>query len=78
MHKLDAQIEQRQVARVRALRQSRDGARASALLTQLEQAARGPENLMPLLIECVEHDVTLGEICHVLRSVWGEYRPKYA
>ncbi len=78
VHKLDAQIEQRQVARVRALRQSRDGARASALLTQLEQAARGPENLMPLLIECVEHDVTLGEICHVLRSVWGEYRPKYA
>ena len=78
VHKLDAQIEQRQVARVRALRQSRDGARTSALLTQLEQAARGPANLMPLLIECVEHDVTLGEICHVLRNVWGEYRPKYA
>ncbi len=78
VHKLDARIEQRQVARVRALRQSRDGARTSALLTQLEQAARGPANLMPLLIECVEHDVTLGEICHVLRNVWGEYRPKYA
>ena len=78
VHKLDAQIEQRQVARVRALRQSRDGERASALLAQLERAARGPANLMPLLIECVEHDVTLGEICHVLRSVWGEYRPKYA
>ena len=78
VHKLDPQIEQRQVARVRALRQSRDGERASALLAQLEQAARGPANLMPLLIECVEHDVTLGEICHVLRSVWGEYRPKYA
>ena len=78
VHKLDAQIEQRQVARVRALRQSRDGTRTSALLTQLEQAARGPANLMPLLIECVEHDVTLGEICHVLRNVWGEYRPKYA
>ena len=78
VHKLDAQIEQRQVARVRALRQSRDGTRTSALLTQLEQAARGPANLMPLLIECVEHDVTLGEICQVLRSVWGEYRPKYA
>lgn len=78
VHKLDAQIEQRQVARVRALRQSRDGERASALLAQLDQAARGPANLMPLLIECVEQDVTLGEICHALRSVWGEYRPKYA
>ena len=78
VHKLDPQIEQRQVARVRALRQSRDGERASALLAQLEQAARGTANLMPLFIECVEHSVTLGEICRVLRSVWGEDRPKYA
>jgi methylmalonyl-CoA mutase N-terminal domain/subunit len=30
---------------------------------------------MPLFIECVEEDVTLGEICGVLRTVWGEYRP---
>ncbi len=30
-------------------------------------------NFMPLFIECVEHDVTLGEICNTLRSVWGEY-----
>ncbi len=29
---------------------------------------------MPLLIECVEHDMTLGEICGVLREVWGEYQ----
>ena len=30
---------------------------------------------MPLLVECVENDVTVGEICHSLRRVWGEYRP---
>jgi hypothetical protein len=29
---------------------------------------------MPLLIECVEADITLGEICGVLREQWGEYR----
>ena len=34
----------------------------------------GDENLMPLLIECVENDLTLGEICGVLRQVWGEYQ----
>ena len=28
---------------------------------------------MPLFIECVEHDLTLGEICNALRKVWGEY-----
>jgi methylmalonyl-CoA mutase N-terminal domain/subunit len=31
--------------------------------------------LMPLFTEAVESDVTLGEICDVLRDVWGEYRP---
>jgi methylmalonyl-CoA mutase N-terminal domain/subunit len=28
---------------------------------------------MPVFIECVENDITLGEICNALRSVWGEY-----
>jgi methylmalonyl-CoA mutase N-terminal domain/subunit len=32
---------------------------------------------MSLFIACVENDVTLGEICHTLRGVWGEYRPSY-
>jgi methylmalonyl-CoA mutase, N-terminal domain len=29
---------------------------------------------MPVLIECVENDITLGEICGVLRKAWGEYQ----
>ncbi|MBU4225822.1 MAG: methylmalonyl-CoA mutase family protein [Chloroflexi bacterium] len=37
-----------------------------------EAAAEG-HNLMPLFIECVENDITLGEICNTLRGVWGEY-----
>jgi len=37
------------------------------------EAAKGTDNLMPLFIECVENDVTLGEICNTLRGVWGEY-----
>ena len=28
---------------------------------------------MPLFIECVEHSMTLGEICNTLRGIWGEY-----
>ena len=38
--------------------------------------ARGSENMMPLFVECVENDVTLGEICGVLRGVWGEYEAR--
>jgi methylmalonyl-CoA mutase N-terminal domain/subunit len=40
----------------------------------LETAASTSENLLPLFITCIENDVTLGEICHSLRGVWGEYR----
>jgi methylmalonyl-CoA mutase N-terminal domain/subunit len=44
-------------------------------MTNLESAAHGSENLMPLLIDCIENDLTLGEICGVLRGAWGEYQP---
>ncbi len=44
------------------------------LLSHLETAAKGTDNLMPLFVACVEADVTLGEICGVLRGVFGEYR----
>jgi methylmalonyl-CoA mutase N-terminal domain/subunit len=45
------------------------------LLSQLESAANSDENLVPLFVVCVENDLTLGEICGVLRKVWGEYQP---
>jgi len=31
---------------------------------------------MPLILTCVENDLTLGEICGALRAAWGEYRPE--
>jgi methylmalonyl-CoA mutase N-terminal domain/subunit len=73
--KVDPAIEQGQRARLAAVRARRDGGKASELLGRLESAARSSDNLMPLLIECVEHDVTLGEICNLLRGIWGEYQP---
>ena len=72
---VDLSIEQDQRAKLANLRASRDHSRVYGLLLQLEQAARGDENMMPLFIECVENLITLGEICTVLRSVWGEYEP---
>jgi methylmalonyl-CoA mutase N-terminal domain/subunit len=73
--KIDPAIEAAQRQAVAALRARRDANRVSELRTRLENAARGSENLMPLFIECVENDVTLGEICNTLRGAWGEYRP---
>jgi methylmalonyl-CoA mutase, N-terminal domain len=71
--KVDPAIEESQCVHLREIRNRRDAGRVSQLLTQLETAARGDVNLMPLFIECVENDITLGEICAVLRQVLGEY-----
>ena len=73
--RVDPAIETDQCERLAALRERRDSARVSDLRTRLSAAAQTDENLMPLLIEGVENDVTLGEICNTLRAVWGEYRP---
>ena len=73
--RVDPAIEAAQRQKLADLRACRDNVRVAELRAQLEQAARGSENLMPLFITCVENDVTLGEICHTLRGVFGEYRP---
>jgi methylmalonyl-CoA mutase N-terminal domain/subunit len=73
--KVDPAIERNQREKLEQLRKERDPQRVNDLLDHLERAARGEENLMPLFVECVENDITLGEICGLLRNVWGEYQP---
>ena len=72
--RVDPIVGERQRARLEKLRASRDDERVQRLLGRLEEVAEGTDNIVPLLIECVENDVTLGEICRVLRNVWGEYQ----
>jgi methylmalonyl-CoA mutase N-terminal domain/subunit len=71
--RVDPAIELGQKAKLKELRETRDQRLAEELLEKLKVAASGTENLMPIFIECVENDVTLGEICNTLRVVWGEY-----
>ncbi len=71
--KVDPAIEIGQRERLKRLRESRDQRVIERLLAKLAEAAKGTQNLMPLFIECVENDVTLGEICNALREVWGEH-----
>jgi methylmalonyl-CoA mutase N-terminal domain/subunit len=71
--KVDPSIEVGQRARLKALRESRNRESVERLLAKLVDTAKGTDNLMPLFIECVENDITLGEICNTLRGVWGEY-----
>ncbi len=77
IHKVDAAVETRQVARLQEVRRRRDGARVQALLDQLAAEARNPDtNLMPLTIEAVKARATLGEIVARLRAVFGAYVEK--
>jgi len=77
IHKVDAAVEARQVARLREVRHRRDGARVAALLDRLEAEAKNPDaNLMPVTIEAVKARATLGEIVARLRAVFGAYVEK--
>ncbi|MGQ0608025.1 MAG: acyl-CoA mutase large subunit family protein [Chloroflexota bacterium] len=72
---IDAELEASQVERTAAVRAGRDTAMAEAAVTALERAAAGTDNVLPRIRACVEASVTLGEISHALRRVWGEHRP---
>jgi methylmalonyl-CoA mutase N-terminal domain/subunit len=67
-------IEERQVADVRSLRTERNSARIKSALDRLEEAAASDENIMPAVLDAVSAYATLGEMCDVLRRVFGEYR----
>ena len=74
LHRIDPELEPQQVERVRALRARRDGAAAERCLAELRDAAAGTANLMPAIIRAAQADVTMGEMCDVLRDVWGTWR----
>ena len=72
--RIDPALEDKQVARVRALRAKRDSTAAESALARLRQGAEGDENLMPLIVDASRAYVTMGEMCDALRDVWGVWR----
>lgn len=72
--KIDDSIRQIQTDKLKALRAKRDQAKVDACLAAITNATQSGENLMPFVIEAVEHYATLGEISDTLRKVFGEYQ----
>ena len=68
----ELQAQRRQIAGLQRVRAERDQEASKKALARLEEAARGEENTVPVILECVESYCTLGEICDVLRGVFGE------
>jgi methylmalonyl-CoA mutase N-terminal domain/subunit len=76
LNRIDQEIENRQVARLKELKSTRDKSRVDQALSQLQKAAEKDENLMPCIINAVKSYSTLGEISGALRTVFGRYEPK--
>jgi methylmalonyl-CoA mutase N-terminal domain/subunit len=75
IHAITRESEQRHLDRLQRVRRERDGAALAESLQRLGNAARdGRENLMPYIVEAVRAYATLGEMCNLLRGVYGEYR----
>jgi methylmalonyl-CoA mutase N-terminal domain/subunit len=71
---VDDNIRQTQTLKLQELKKGRNNEAVEICLQKIESAARGNENLMPLIVEAVEHYATLGEICDAMRKVFGEYK----
>jgi methylmalonyl-CoA mutase N-terminal domain/subunit len=70
---IDETTAERQMARLEELRRTRDDDRVRRALDALRGAARGRDNTMYPLLDCVRAYATVGEMCDALREVWGEY-----
>ena len=73
--KIDPKIEETLIERLRMIKKQRDNAKVKEVLEDLRKAAEKDENLMPTILKAVKAYATVGEICNVLREVYGEYRP---
>ena len=69
-------VGQEQVSALVRIRAERDNAAVTAALEDLRQAAQGSANVLPPMREALRRLATVGEVCGVLRQVWGEYRPE--
>lgn len=72
--KIDGSIQIIQTEKLQKLRAKRDNNKSAECLAALSAAAKGTENIMPLVVDAVEHYCTLGEIADCLRDVFGEYK----
>jgi methylmalonyl-CoA mutase, N-terminal domain len=69
--RVNPELERKQIARLTRVKKNRDNARVTEMLKKLEETARSQDNTMPAFIDCVEAYASVGEICDVLRKVFG-------
>jgi methylmalonyl-CoA mutase N-terminal domain/subunit len=74
IHRIDPEISNRQLERLKELKERRDNALVERRLEELKEAARGDENTMYPILEAVRAYATVQEICDAMKEVFGSYR----
>ena len=72
--RIDPEVERRQIDRLRRVRAARDARQVQRALDTLRRAGERADNTMDRVVDCVRASATVGEICDVFRSVYGEYK----
>jgi methylmalonyl-CoA mutase N-terminal domain/subunit len=72
--KVPPELEQKQLGKLKNLKEERDDEKVQTALSTLREVAKGDGNLMPAILEAVKVYATLGEICDVFRDEFGTYR----
>lgn len=75
-NKISDSIEKEQVQRLAKFKKNRDPQKVSQLLAELEQTAKGKNNIVVAIKNCVKGNCTLGEISSAMKNVFGKYQPK--
>jgi methylmalonyl-CoA mutase N-terminal domain/subunit len=74
LHRIAEDVREKQISRLRNIKQERNTAKVNATLDEIATVAKGDGNLMLPIIAAVKEYATLGEICDVLKGVFGEYK----
>lgn len=72
--RIDRRIQREQIKRIEDLKSRRDNSKVEKNLDELKKACKNDSNLMPYIVSAVRVYATLGEICNVMRDVFGEYK----
>ncbi|MDP9406255.1 MAG: methylmalonyl-CoA mutase family protein [Actinomycetota bacterium] len=78
LQRVDDAVAHGQIAQLERIRAERDADAVDAALADVAKAAAGDDNLLPVMREALRRMATVGEVCDVLRGVFGEHRPAEA
>jgi methylmalonyl-CoA mutase N-terminal domain/subunit len=73
--RINPEVEKKQIQKLQVLKKKRNKKKAAAALNELRKATEANVNLMPFMVKTVKEYATLGEICNVLREIYGEHKP---